>query len=393
MISIQQLLAPVSATAFRQGLVNNLKTLGVPADQWRAGGIASSLLTVVSMTLAGLSSGLTTILQGFFLPTATGSTLQLLAFYVYGITAPAATFASGRLVLTNSGGGVYSVGVGQYTALNPVTGVTYTNTVAFNLGAVGSATATASVPVSANVQGSAGNAAPNTITQQVTTLLGVSITNPASLIGIDPISDDALRTLCLNSLGARSVRGPRTAYAYAIQIAVNPVTNSPVNINRWQISSSSHTGTVTVIVASPSGGADSNDVAGVVTSIEANARPDAVTVTVSSATPLNYSPTLNVTAIAGVGISTTTIAAAIQAQLGVFFENYPIGGVTATDDTGTSTGLFLSGVYGAVALGCAQAGATLAAVQGATDLTLTSTEVAVNATTINVSIISSQGNA
>lgn len=392
MISIQQLLVSVSAAQFRQTMVNSLKTLGIPADQWRAGGIASSMLTVVSMTLEGLSSGLTTILQGFFLPTASGTTLQLLAFYMYGVTPPSATFASGNLTLTNFGGGVYTVGVGQFTALNPTTGVTYTNTAAFNLGAIGSPTASISVPVAANLQGSAGNAAPNTITQMVTTLLGVTITNPTSLIGIDPITDAALRQLCLNSLGVRSVRGPRTAYAYAIQIATNPVTGAPVNVNRWTISSASHTGLVTVVVASPDGAVDPNDLIGVVNSIEANARPDGITVSVFSASAVLYAPTLNVTAIAGVGITTTQIAAAIQTSLDTFMQSYPIGGVTATDDSGPGTGLFLSGVYGAIALGCQAVGATLAAVAGATDLTLNVLQVPTNGSTVNVVIVPSQGN-
>jgi hypothetical protein len=278
-LTVSQLFTAPTAEEIRAAMVADLVSVGIPADKWRSGGVVSTMLTVASMSIALLAALVALIIQGFFLPTSTGNSLKLLAIYMFGVEIPEASFATGNVTLTNTGGASYSLGVGEYTALNPTTKVNYTNSAAFVLGPLG----TASVPMVAATIGGAGNAAPGTITTNVTVLLGVTVTNPTALVGVDAPSDEDIRTLCLNSLGARSVRGVRTAYAYAVQTAENSVTNAPVNINRYVVSSASHTGDVTVYVASPAGAPDANDVSGVATNVEAIARPEAVTAVVAGA--------------------------------------------------------------------------------------------------------------
>jgi hypothetical protein len=394
--NVQVLLQPVTAAQFRQTLVNNLKTLGVPADQWISGSVASTLLTVVSMALALTSSLLAQTINGFFLPTATGATLQLLAFYVYGVTPPVATFASGNLTLTNTGGGVYAQGAGTYTVQNPATGQTYVNSQAFTLGAVGSSTAILTVPFSAVNSGSIGNAAPGTITTQVTSLNGVTVTNPAALVGLDPLSDAALRALCLNSLGVRSVRGPRNAYGYAVQTAVNSVTGAPVNVNRYSISESSHTGIVTIYLASPAGGVTPTDILGVAANIQLLVRPAGVTVAVLSAQPVAYSTTLTVWCVTPQGVSATAVSSAVASQLTTFFAGLNIGGNIAADDanpSGNFQGILGSSVVAAIGQGAATLGVTITGVQGLIDQALTSTQVSSDSVTLSIRAFTQTGGA
>lgn len=385
-LTVADLFTAPTATQIRQSLVDNLVALQVPADKWVKGGVASTILTVVSILMAITAGIISGVINGFFLPTATGISLKLLAQFMYGITLPDATFASGNVTLTNSGGGSFSFDIGGYTALNSSTKVTYTNSAAFVL----SPTSTAIVPVTATTIGSAGNAAPGAIDTNVTSLLGVTVTNPLALAGVDAPSDASIRTLCINKLGALSVRGVRTAYAYAVQTALNSTTGAPVNINRWTISAASHTGTVTTYVASPTGVPATDDVTGVATNIEAIARPEAVTAIVTPATALAYTPSITVWASLPAGVTAAVAKVAVDAALVDFIATYPIGGVLATDDANPSSpiqGLFGAGVYGIIAEAISTLGGKLLSAQGATDLVLTAAQVATDGITTTVRLI------
>ncbi len=385
MLSISDLFTPLTAAQFRAKMVQSLLVLGVPADQWRVGGVASTILTVASMILELMSGIIAGLIQDFFLPTATGIGLKALALFVYGVTPPDATYATGNITLTNIGGGVYTKAVGAFSVSNPVTGATYVNAVAFTL----TGTSTLSVAMRAVDAGSAGSSLPNTITNMVTILLGVSCNNPASFVGTDAPTDAAIRALCVNKLGAMSVRGVRTAYAYAIQVAINPVTMGPVNINRWAISESSHTGEVTLSVAAPSGMPDTNDLTGIRTAVERYARPSGVSATTVGATGLAYAPTVTVWVTPATGTVAADIKAAIDASILNFLKAYPIGGVTAADDAhpATFTGLFGSGITGAIDAGARSVGATVLSVRGAPDLALTGSQVATDGVVITLILV------
>lgn len=408
MMTIAQLLALVTPAQTRTAAVNTLVGLGVPANQWAAGGTWSTILTYTTNVIAWLQNQIVNIISLFFLPTAvsqaiaTGDTgnLQLLATYAYGVTVPQATFASGPITLTNSSGSIYSVTPYQLTAYDAANGQSYQNTTAFTLGALSSATA----PFQCTQAGSVGSANPGDVNALATPLLGVTCTNAASLVGIDSPSALTIQELCLSSLGARSVRGPRSAYAYAILTATNAVTGNPVNINRFTITTASHTGDVQVVICGPSGTTDPNDLAGVKASIEGlqgnpltGARPDGVTVTTLAASTVPYTATVTPYVLAPKGASSAALQAAIAMQIANFFSSQgtnPIGGVTASDDTSTGvTGVFASGVYGAVAQGVASiAGCALISCRGGIDLALTELQVATDNVTVNPPVITVMSN-
>jgi hypothetical protein len=382
-LTIAALLGLPTAATIRAQIVNWLVGVGIRADLWPAGDVASSIVTdfaeeggtvFAPIIQAAVAAG--------WLPTASGGWLKWLAVYVYGVDPIEATFASGAVKLTNSGGGVYNYQPFQVTFQNLKTKETYQNTQAISLGAGPGATQT--VNVQCVDAGTVGNAAPGDVSVLVTSLPGVDVSNALPILGIDAQTDDALRAMCFSSLGARSVRGPRTAYEFAIAIATNASTGSPVNINRNTISPASHVGEVDVLVASPQGAPDPGDVTGVATAIEAVARPQGVVVTVAAAVAALYGSgqTLTVWCSPQPGLVAATVQSAVAAALDAFFSSKatsPIGGLTADG----LTGIHGTGVDAAV--GAAFPG--IFAVDSPGDLPLASNQVATNAILVSNIII------
>lgn len=387
---INTLLGLPTADKIRAVLVSTLVRMKVRADLWPVGGAASSVLTDVSEMAGGFAENVLAAIKAGWLPTATKGWLQWVAFYFYGQNKQTATFATGPLLLTNSGGGVYNFAPFTASFASSITKKQYTNVDAIALG-VGPSQQT--INLQAREVGAASNAAPGEVDTLVTSMLGVTCTNLQPILGLDDQSDDSLRDQCWNSLGARSVRGPRTAYAYAIQIATNPLTGTPVNINRWTISVSSHTGQVQVWVAAPGGAPLSSDVTGVANSIEQVARPECVQVTTTGATNVNYAGPVTVWCRPQAGLTAATVAQAIAAALDSFFENYPISGLTADGFTGVHgsgvEGVVTGAFPGIFAVDLPQ---ILPSPFAPGDLTLAPGQVAVNAiqiTDINVRFASS----
>src|SRR4029077_15219009 len=127
-LSISSLLAPATSTAVRAKFVSMLNTLGIPADQWRPAGVASSILTITSITYANFTQLVADGIASSFLGTATGGWLTLLAQYVYNVIREPATFASGAETFTNTGGGIYNFAPGALVIQNTRTNATYANT-------------------------------------------------------------------------------------------------------------------------------------------------------------------------------------------------------------------------------------------------------------------------
>ena len=376
MIAVTDLLTPVTAAQMRTTLVSLMVTLGVRADLWRAGGVASTILTVCANTAATFSSLMVAALSGNYLDYASGSWLVLLAYYVYGVTALPATFASGEYTLTNTGGGVYTYGVGEATFLNSTTKATYTNAEPISLGATTSQT----FAITCTVAGSAGSASPGQIDTLVTTMLGVVGTNGLSVVGQDAESDPALRLRCQASLAAQSVRGPRGAYQWAVSTAINATTGARVNINRISVVTATSTGIINIYCASPSGTPTAGDLTAAATACEALARPNGGTVNVFGVSTVADTDTITVWAQALPGVSATSVKAAADAAVAAYIALYPIGGLATTG----SGYLFASGINGVIK---ATNGA-IYAVTGTTDRGISAGQVVTDATNIVVNVVS-----
>ena len=377
-ITVTQLLTPITQAQFFATFQNALVTLGIPATQWRSGGVASTMLQALASTCASFSTLMTSALASMFLDYATGSWLVLLAYYVYGVNAIPATFASGFVTLTNSGGGVYTYAANTFTILNTTTKQTYVVTQPFTLGALSSLT----VSVSATTSGSAGSAAPGQINALVTVALGVTVTNGLSVVGQDAQSDADLRATCRAALGGLSVRGPRNAYTWAVKTALNA--GVPVNINRISVSSASSNGIVTVYCASPSGVPVAGDLTAAAANIEAAVRPNAVTAYTYAATPVTYGPTVTIYATAIPGLTAAAVQAGAAAALAAQLSLYPIGGMAGGSvPFGYSGQVYASWVDGVIY----GSNSAIFDIEGSTNLPLHLGEVATDAISLVVVMV------
>ena len=384
--SVASLLQPQTPAQMRANMVNMLIALNIPANLWVNGGVASSLLTITASSLSSCQNLLVQAIASGFLNSASGSWLALLAYYVYGVTVPVATFASGQLVLTNGGGGVFNFAPYTASFADPVTGQTYQNVTAISLSSVGQ---TQTITIQCTVAGSIGNASPGAIsgpTAFVTTMLGVTCTNPSAIVGVDGPNDATIRTICTNKLGSLSSRGPSSAYSYAVQVATGVISGLPVNINRSTVTPSSSTGVVQLYVASPSGAASADDINGVIASCNLIAVPDAVTLFVFSANPVPDTSAYTVW-VQSNGVPAATIQAAIVAQLASFYSSpitSPIGGLK----TDAGNFIFATGKAGAIGDAVYNAGAALVSVEGAVDTPMSVGTVCTNSTSVTVRLVS-----
>lgn len=329
MTPLANLLVAPTAASVRSTAVSMLTSLGIPAGKWRAGGVASSLLTVTTSLFASVIAALvTSVLTAPFLPLAVPPWNAILALYVYGVTVNPATYATGLVTLTNNQGAIYNRAAGSVVFANSETGVTYTNTAPFTLGANSSITG---VPIQATTIGSVGSAVPGpglgSVDTVVTSLLGVTVQNPAPILGTDADSPAVVKAKCLAAIAARSYKGPNGAYQYAIATALNG-SGQPVNINRWSIVTNTTTGAITAYLAAPGGVPVAGDIAAVQAAITAIAQPQGITAYAQPCTliPVSPTPTTVTVWMTSAGSATPT---SIAAALALALEDWPISGRVA----------------------------------------------------------------
>lgn len=347
------LVAPTTRAIVLKVITDALVSMGIRADLWQKEGVAISITTQVANVFAAAINGtIIPAIKSGLLPTSTGNWLTWLSLYMYGQRRILATFATGQVTLTNNGGGLFAFGPGEVIFQNPNSigpvKKTYTNVDPIALAPGPGPTQT--INVVATEQGTASNANPGDISVIVTTMLSVSVTNLFPVLAIDDQTDASLQLQDWNSIAANSAFGPRQSYAYAIQTALNSVSGNPVNVNRWLVSPSSHTGRTQVWIASPTGIVIPTDVLGVIANIEAIARPPGVTVSVASVTTVPDTDTLTVYVRASPGLDAAAVLAAMQTALSIFFSGAngtnPIGGTRGAPSAFITQGLYVSALYG-----------------------------------------------
>jgi hypothetical protein len=366
MLAVDDLIKSVTETDALELCLDILETLGVPARSWRIAGARRVILRSIARAFAGVTVLDVEAIRAGWLDTAEGPWLTRLAYYVYGVTRIPETTATGQLQLANSGGGVYHFDPDEVRALDSTTGKAYRNTAAFDLNPGD----TVLVDFSAVELGSDSSAGPGEIDSLETTIIGVSVTNPAAFIGQDAEEDEPLRARCLDRLASLSPLGPRGAYRYAVLSALRD-DGTPVDINRAQVQADPATGIVTIYAASPTGTPTSADLDFARADIEAIARPDSVTANLFGATPVGLGATLTIWATRSPGVSAANLRTLVLAALEKAIKNYPIGGIAKTPSTqGYLYGDYVAGIV-------ESAHPTIFDVDGAdTDLPLSPGEVA-----------------
>ncbi len=375
MPTIEELVIAPTAEECLEKLFDICETVQLPARSWRKGGVARTILTVVAVLMAQFMAVVAANVAAGFLAFATGKYLTAHARDVYGIDRIEATFATGEVTLTNSGGAIYNIGADELIVRSTITGARFRVTEAFVLGANSSVT----VDVQALESGSASSVAPGEINALETTLARVTVLNSSSVIGFDAESDAELKARCEAQRGTWSVYGPRDAYL-AAALGATLTDGSPTNIRRVKVSTGSSVGFVTVVCATASGAPTGDELDAVEENIEKLARPDTVNYEVLAATPLPVSQTLTLWARGGTADILTERA---EAALDSLIETYPIGGIAKI--VGGAGYLYADRVAAAVISSSPE----FFDVDGASDVALASTEVVVSTYTLDLRILSS----
>lgn len=331
MIAFEKLITPVTEEQFLERFLTTLEVLGLRARSWRPKGVYRTILAVLAATCAAFSDLQVRFTRSAFLELSEGDWLTWVAFYVYGVARPEATFAAGKATLTNAGGGNFPWTAGQLRIFNPDTKKAYTNAADFTLVPLGTIT----IDIIAIEQGSSSSSIAGTITEIETQFAeqGVTVTNAEPVVGSDAMQDAELKQLCLDKIAARSAFGPRGAYRYAIRSAKRE-NGSTVDINRFSISMSSSKGTIDIIVASPSGVPSNADVAAVEDNVEEIARPDPAVANVSAATGKSISRGITIWAKKQPGLKASDLQELAAKEIIALNRSYPVGGIRKSSRKG-----------------------------------------------------------
>lgn len=326
LFNLKDLVTPVTRDEAKASIYAAMAALGLRTTAWEAGAVTRTIVTACSVMFAALSQLQADIVRSGFLDYAEGAWLKLVARFVYNVEFFAATFATGNVTLTNTGGGLYDVEAGDLIVRNAVTGQAYRNQSAFTLSAGGTLT----IAVVALEAGTIANANVNEITDFVTTLNRVTVTNSEPLIGLDEESDPALRARCREKLGSLSPFGPWDAYSYAARTAKTS-TGATAGVTRTAVTKDGY-GNVYVRIASATGtitgtdGDTSTPLGAAIEAIEQAAAPLAVTAHVSGATPVLVGIQYEAWAYDTSGETDAAIRSKVAAALALQSTLQPIGG-------------------------------------------------------------------
>lgn len=301
------------------------QTLGLPVTSWRAGDPARALFHYEAFVLEKLEVMAAGYARSAFLDYAEGEWIEVNADQTYGVTVPDATYATTDVVLTNNGGGLYEdIEPGDLTFLNTSTGRTYRNETGGDLLAwsgVGDKP-TLTVTVVADDAGSVGNAATGEIAELVTTLDGVTCTNPSPAVGQDEQSAETTRQQCRDKLSSLSPNGPRGIYSY---VARNQELTGASIVPKVKEVPDSETGDVVVYIASDAGTVTATDLDAITDAIVHLATPLTITPSVLAATPVTVPVTYEVWTYT-VNRTVAEMKEDIEASLLALFAALPIGG-------------------------------------------------------------------
>lgn len=354
--SIDDLTTPLTTDEVKTSIYNVLAALGVSTTNWKPGAVVRTIIAAVAIIIAAASQLTAKVARSGFLDTAEGNWLTLLAFYVYGVTRIPATSATGDVLLTNAGGGIYVFGVGDLQLRSSVSGKTYTNTSAGTLGA----SSTLTLSFQADEVGEDSTAFVGEIDTLVAPLTGVTCANAAVLVGTDEESDPALRSRCRARLGALSPNGPADAYDYIAKSATR-VDGTNIGITQTRTVPDGVGGLDCYVVNA--GGAvtgtvgdTSTDLGAVDDELQRKCVPLGITLRTQSGTALAFPVTYEIWLYNTLGLSESQIEDYVQDALEEWFENRPLGGDYPSGPPGS---LFKSGIEAAIGAARTPAGVSL----------------------------------
>jgi hypothetical protein len=324
--SLDELTTPLTFDEARKSIYDVLAAIGVTTTGWKPGAVVRTMIAAWAIMIASLSVLISLIARGGFLDLAEGPWLRLKAFHDYDVEWQGPGFASGDIVLNNTGGGVYNYDPDDLMLINTATGKSYRNVNAVSIGALQTGIV---VTIKAVESGSASTALPGEIAFG-SPVLGVNIVQTATIVGSDGEDDPALRQRARESTGALSPNGPADAYA-AVAKATKRADGTFVGVTRVT-PQRDLLGGLDVYVASDTGGIPgavgnlATDLGLVDEEMQRKATPITVTLRTHSAAAVPINITGQVWIFQSSGYTVAQVQDAVQAELIAFFKGSPIGG-------------------------------------------------------------------
>lgn len=323
----------ISTSTLDQELADELvvaQAQGLQTTTWQPGSVVRTILTVVAQKFSDFSQTIVAPIRGGF-----GDLLsdirwaRVWAKGTYNVDAVLATAATGYITITNSTSTAYNHGPGEIIVAHSSTGKTYRNTVSVPVTALSTIP---NVPVAADEVGTPSNAAAGTVTVLVgPSMPGVTVTNPAAILGSDDETVEALVARARGSLAAISALGPKDAFNYVAKSPIYAAVGTA--ITRAVTFNDPTNGNVNVYIANAGGAPSSADVAIVQTALDTWAEPWCVTSTAIAATPVTIPVAYEIWV--KTTLTQTQITTAIATALSVYFSNVPIGGTLTSSSTGS----------------------------------------------------------
>lgn len=333
-MTLDELTTPLTKDEVSAAIYAALAAKGANTTSWKSGSVVRTVIAGVSIVLAAFSKLNAAVAKSGFLEYAEGDWLTLVASKVYGVDRDLGSFATGVVTFTNAGGGTFDYGPDEIVLVNTTTGARYRNT---GFVFIGGLATVSNVPIQAVEIGTGSNASVGEVDDLETTLLGVTVTNPSSIVGSDAEDDAALKLRCRAKTGAASPNGPRDVYSYLARSAKR-ADGTSIGVTRV-MSVADGDGNVDVYVAdgdgpiSGSAGDTSTDLGIIANLMETKAAPLAVNVTTASATALAINVTYSLWVWNTSGFSDEQIEEKVEALLLAYLAKQPIGGILRPGDT------------------------------------------------------------
>lgn len=322
-LSISTLITAAGKASIYEAALVVATDIGLPVTSWQPGDPTRSTYHVVAEMLSTLELVLVEFVKGAFLDLAQGTWLTVLAEQQYGVTEIEATFATTTLVLTNTKGAEYTFDAGDINAKNSSTGETFTNTSGGTLGPVGSPTATLEIDIVADEAGSGSTSSAGEIDTLVTVFNGVTCTNPTAAVGLDKEDKASLVRRCRAKLALLSPGGAADAY---VAVALDPDLSGAAAVTRARTLPATGDGTITLVIAGPSGTVTGDDLDAVDAAVLELANPVMVTPIVESATPHVVDVTYSLKVYSSINKTSAEVEDEAADAIDAMLAAVPIGG-------------------------------------------------------------------
>ena len=333
-LPFEEVITPVTAAEVKQEILDLCATGGLPTTSWQSGSVIRTIIAVMSNVIAIKSEVEVEIAKAGFGDLASPDWATIFAQAIYDVIRVLAEPATGTVTLTNTSLTNYSKNPGELIVAQDSggahPGVTYRNQDAIVIPASGTL---ADVAVASDITGTQADASPNTVTILVSSLVGVTVTNPDPILGADDETTTALILRTRAKLASLSPLGPKDAYNYVVTtpfssfpaIAGQTIDDASSPITRSSTTSDPTTGFLSVYIANAEGAPVSGDVDLAQEAVDKWAEPLCDTATVIAASELSIDVTYTVNLQSS--MTSAQVESLISLALSTYFAMLPIGGV------------------------------------------------------------------